>query len=756
MAKSSSPATEKLEMPTPSQLEAQGFTSLFNSKDLSGWVVPEGDNGHWKAVDGVIDYDACSEAKGNKSLFTEKEYGDYTIYFEWRFKRTSGLYSMPTILPDGSYKTDEDGQRITTPTPNADSGLLFRPGHQANLWCWPCGSGELWMVRNNKNASAEQRAAAVPKVCADKPVGEWNRMMATVVGDRVSIILNGYQVIDNAQLPNLKKKSGPIGFQHHGGPLSKKQIDSMRKRGMDVDSDAMSPASSLIQFRNIYIKSLNVPAEDSADDGWETLFDGSHLDQWTMGPERSWVVQDGLITLNREFDGKEHNLDYLWTKQQYEDFILELEFKVPERANSGIFLRTSNRQDPVYTGLELQVSNSHGRTISRGGTVGAVYDLQAPTINAVRPAGQWNKYRVTCRGPNISVEVNDQLVNEVNLDNWVEPNLNPDGSKNKFPRAIKDFARVGYIGLQDHGRQVWYRNIRVKRLKMATRSTYRFEDNKHGKKLLTSDGRHLLSYMTKKPANSALTANSVCCLFPVNTPAGERMVDFAPSDHPHHRGIFLAWHAIDGPVPADFWGWGEWAPTKDRVIVNRSFTPGKVDADSAMFSVKNQWMAGDQVLVNESSSFKAREVDKVFVIDAQYCLTPTADLTLRQTAFGGFCVKARKDGQRVYLDSNGHVDLPAPHHLKPETDWPSRPWYAFQIALESGKTIGLAVVDHPGNPPSTWHNLKAISMVNPCIVAPGAFKMATDKTLTLQYRIIVFDGTTPTSAIEKLVADYRS
>jgi 3-keto-disaccharide hydrolase len=247
---------DNVKMPTPEQLQADGYTSLFNGKDLSGWNVPEGDNGHWKVIDGVIDYDACSEAKANKSLYTEEEFGDYTIYFDWRFKRTSGEYPMPTILPDGSYKTDEKGERIITPTANADSGLLFRPGHQANLWCWPCGSGELWMVRNNKSATPEQRAAAVPKACADKPVGEWNRMMAHLVGDRVTIVLNGHKVIDQAKLPGLKEMRGPIGFQHHGGPLSAKKIENLRKRGEEVEDDAMSPASSLIQFRNVFIKPI--------------------------------------------------------------------------------------------------------------------------------------------------------------------------------------------------------------------------------------------------------------------------------------------------------------------------------------------------------------------------------------------------------------------------------------------------------------------------------------------------------------------
>ncbi len=180
------------------------------------------------------------------------------------------------------------------------------------------------------------------------------------------------------------------------------------------------------------------PGDRPNGNDWTVLFDGSNLDQWTMGPDRSWVVEDGVISLRREFDGQEHNLDYLWTKEQFGDFMLELEYRVPERANSGVFLRTSDRKDPVYTGLELQVTNSFGQeNLSRGGTVGSIYDLKAPTVNAAKPAGEWNTYRITCRGPMIIVEVNGQKVNEANLAEWSEPNRNPDGSKNKFPRRSR-------------------------------------------------------------------------------------------------------------------------------------------------------------------------------------------------------------------------------------------------------------------------------------------------------------------------------
>jgi hypothetical protein len=150
---------------------------------------------------------------------------------------------MPTILPDGSLKTDTEGNVIKKLTPNADSGILLRgtSGGQANLWCWPIGSGELWSVRKNMKLSPEQRAAAVPKVRADNPVGQWNSMDITMIGDRVTIMLNGKIVIENAQIPGIEEK-GPIGLQHHGG--------INRRTGKH------GPASSLVQFKNIWIKRL--------------------------------------------------------------------------------------------------------------------------------------------------------------------------------------------------------------------------------------------------------------------------------------------------------------------------------------------------------------------------------------------------------------------------------------------------------------------------------------------------------------------
>jgi len=222
--------------------EGEGWIALFDGTDLSHWKIPEGDNGHWKILDGVIDYDAQSEAKGDKNLWTRDEFGDFELRLDWRFKQTTGEYPTMEILPDGSYKLDENGEPIITMLPNADSGVYLRGDSksQINIWCWPAGSGEIWGYRLDKNTPPETRAGCVPLVRADNPVGEWNTFEIAMKGDRLTVVLNEQLVIDNVRLPGIAPK-GPIALQHHGG----------------MKDGQYSPASALIQFRNIYIKPLD-------------------------------------------------------------------------------------------------------------------------------------------------------------------------------------------------------------------------------------------------------------------------------------------------------------------------------------------------------------------------------------------------------------------------------------------------------------------------------------------------------------------
>lgn len=217
-----------------------GFVSLFNGKDFSGWKVPDGDNGHWKIVDGVIDYDAASEAPQDKNLWTEKEYGNFTLRMEWRIKETPYANPrVPIILANGMHKLGSDGKPVQIIVPDSDSGVYMRGSSKAqiNIWCWPCGSGEVYGYRMDPSMPAEVRAGVTPKLNADHHIGEWNQFEITMRGDRLTVVLNGQTVLDRAQLPGVPER-GKIALQHHG---SKK------------DGVWTSPPS-LVQFRKISIK----------------------------------------------------------------------------------------------------------------------------------------------------------------------------------------------------------------------------------------------------------------------------------------------------------------------------------------------------------------------------------------------------------------------------------------------------------------------------------------------------------------------
>jgi 3-keto-disaccharide hydrolase len=219
-----------------------GFEALFDGRDLAAFKVPAGDNGHWRVVDGVIDYDGRSEAKDDKSLWSTRELGDFVLRVDWRIKETPWVNpSVRIVRPDGTHKKGADGKDVLVSVPDSDSGILLRgrPKSQVNIWCWPVGSGEVYGYRTDEQMPAEVRAGATPRVLADHDVGQWNTFEITMKGDRLTVVLNGTTVIENAQLPGVPSR-GPIGLQHHGD---------------FKDGKWVSPPA-LVQFRNIYVKEI--------------------------------------------------------------------------------------------------------------------------------------------------------------------------------------------------------------------------------------------------------------------------------------------------------------------------------------------------------------------------------------------------------------------------------------------------------------------------------------------------------------------
>jgi len=199
---------------------AENFKPLYTGIDLAGWKQEPGHQGHWQPKDWILDYDGKSEAS-EKHLWSEKSYGDFVLICDWRWTAKGTKQMRPIILPSGEYATDADGKQKTMEVMDAgDSGIYLRGSSksQVNIWCWPSGSGEVWGYRLDTNLPQAVRAAVTPRMKADKPIGQWNRFIITMKGDRLTVNLNGQTVIEDALLPGVPKR-GPIALQHHGDPI---------------------------------------------------------------------------------------------------------------------------------------------------------------------------------------------------------------------------------------------------------------------------------------------------------------------------------------------------------------------------------------------------------------------------------------------------------------------------------------------------------------------------------------------------------
>lgn len=192
--------------------------------------------------------------------------------------------------------------------------------------------------------------------------------------------------------------------------------------------------------------------------GFELLFNGKDLSGWknNNGKPVQGAVDDAAIQTYK-CGGY-----VLMHERQFEDFILRCDVKLSKgNTNSGIFVRMSDPKNPVQSGFEIQVM---GGTGSGRHDLGAIYDLVAPSKNMGKPIGEWNSVEITCKGALMSVKINGEQVSEINLDDYKEPKQRPDGSKHKFG-DIRNLPRKGYLGFQDHGSQVWYKNVRIKEIK---------------------------------------------------------------------------------------------------------------------------------------------------------------------------------------------------------------------------------------------------------------------------------------------------
>ncbi len=209
----------------------------------------------------------------------------------------------------------------------------------------------------------------------------------------------------------------------------------------------------------------NALSESEREAGWTLLFSGDGLDGWRGYQQdeapAAWQATDGTLHFT---PGQDEGGD-LVTTDTYGDFVLSLDWRITEGGNSGIFYRATETNDRIWeTAPEVQLLDNEGHPDSQDPThrVGALYDLYAPSTDATRPPGEWNR---TC----ISVE-DDHVEHWINGERVVSADIGSDEWDERFAESKfsewEDFAQAerGRIGLQDHGNEAWFRNIKIRPL----------------------------------------------------------------------------------------------------------------------------------------------------------------------------------------------------------------------------------------------------------------------------------------------------
>ena len=406
------------------------FHSIFNGQDLTGWygrehLDPRSLSGltpvaqalarakdrpafeaHWKVSGGIL----VNDGEGPLATATE-EFDDAELRLEYKL------------------------------TARADGGIYLRGNPQVQLWDtteaggrWNVGaqfgSGGLW---NNSPGSPGKD----PLAKADKPLGEWNKVRVVQIGERTWVWLNGQVVVDGARMEN---------YWDHGHPLPRAGAIQLQSQG------------GQISWRNIEARTINASeanrwlgARDAT--GFVSVFDGKDWKGWS-GPLDNYAIEDGTIACRPNKGGT------IFTAQEYTDFAVRLEIRLPAAGNNGLAIRYPGEGDTAYVGMcEVQTLDNDAPDYARLDPRqyhGSVYGMVPAARGYLRPVGQWNYEEVTVKGSRIDVELNGTRILDADVATVTEF---MDGKAHPG----KD-RTSGHFGFAGHNDPVAYRNIRIKPL----------------------------------------------------------------------------------------------------------------------------------------------------------------------------------------------------------------------------------------------------------------------------------------------------
>ncbi|HTN05086.1 family 16 glycoside hydrolase [Agriterribacter sp.] len=412
--------------------QGKGFVPIFNGQDLTGWKGLVADpvkrakmdaatlekeqakadeimRTGWVVKDGLLVFTGKGE-----NLCTDKKYGDFEMYVDWK------------ITKDG------------------DAGIYLRGTPQVQIWDTSrvdvgaqVGSGGLY--NNQKNESK-------PSKLADNAIGDWNTFHITMVGDQVTVYLNGQLVVDKVPLENYWDRNLPI--------FPEEQIE-------------LQAHGTYVAYRDIYLREIPRPQPyvltgDEQKEGYKILFDGTALHEW-VGNKTSYIIEDGNIAVYPKRGGNGN----LYTKDEYSDFIYRFEFKLTPGANNGVGIRTPLTGDGAYEGMEIQVLDNEAdiyKDLKPYQYHGSVYGVIAAKRGYLKPVGEWNEEEIYIKGNKIRVTLNGTVILDGDI---AEASKNGTADHRDHPGLKRTTGHIGFLG---HGDTLFFRNIRIKDLSKAVTS----------------------------------------------------------------------------------------------------------------------------------------------------------------------------------------------------------------------------------------------------------------------------------------------
>ena len=405
-----------------------GFVSMFNGKNLDGWQgMIAGGNPiaisklnpkerekaqaeadikmleNWSVKDGKIVF----TGKGH-NLVSKKTYKDFELIVDWLI------------------------------TKEGDSGIYLRGTPQVQIWDTSrvevgaqVGSGGLY--NNNKDNVRD------PLKVADNPIDEWNTFRITMIGENVSVYLNGELVVDNVKMDNYWDRSipifpeGTIELQAHGNELA---------------------------FRDIFVREINTHeiglTQDEINEGFVSLFNGKNLDGW-QGNLTDYYAENGELVVNPKMGGHGN----LFTQKEYSDFIFRFEFQLTPGANNGLGIRAPLEGDAAYVGMELQILDNTAAiyaNLEQYQYHGSVYGVIPAKRGFLNPVGDWNTEEVIVKGNKIKVVLNGEVILDGDI---AEASKKGTLDHKEHPGLQREKGFIGFLG---HGSELKFRNIRIKDL----------------------------------------------------------------------------------------------------------------------------------------------------------------------------------------------------------------------------------------------------------------------------------------------------